>query len=110
MPFHSPFNLPYFFRQNYRYNYFPQHINKTAFSNTTLENNIRPNITEIKTEDSYNKHSTCSQESSDEYFFEIFGLKLYFDDVLIMCLLYFLYTEGIQDQELFLCLILLLIS
>ena len=41
---------------------------------------------------------------------EFGGGEIYFDDVLIMCLLYFLYTEGVQDQELFICLILLLLS
>ena len=47
---------------------------------------------------------------SSESFFYIFGLKLYFDDILIICILIFLYTEGINDTELFICLILLLIS
>ena len=42
--------------------------------------------------------------------FEIFGIKLYFDDLLILGLLFFLYSEGVQDQELFLALILLLFS
>ncbi len=43
-------------------------------------------------------------------FFEIFGLKLYFDDILIICLLFFLYKEEVHDEYLFTALILLLLS
>ena len=42
--------------------------------------------------------------------FEIMGIKLYNDDLLILALLLFLYEEDIHDQELFLSLILLLLS
>lgn len=51
-------------------------------------------------------------EASDpsEPFFYIFGLKLYFDDLLIICILFFLYSEKIQESELFMCLILLLLT
>lgn len=48
--------------------------------------------------------------SNDETFFEIFGIKLYFDDILLICLIFFLYKEGVQDQYLFIALILLLLS
>jgi len=43
-------------------------------------------------------------------YFEIFGLKLYFDDLLIICLLLFLYNEGVNDQLLFISLIMLLLT
>lgn len=42
--------------------------------------------------------------------FEIFGITLHFDDVLLICLLFFLYNEGVNDQLLFISLILLLLS
>ncbi len=42
--------------------------------------------------------------------FEIFGIKLHFDDILLICLLFFLYNEGVNDQLLFISLILLLLS
>ena len=42
--------------------------------------------------------------------FNILGITLYFDDILIICLLFFLYSEGVQDEMLFIALILLLIS
>ena len=41
--------------------------------------------------------------------FEFFGITLNFDDILIICLLFFLYDEGVKDQLLFMSLILLLL-
>ncbi|MBR3002501.1 MAG: hypothetical protein IKF38_02920 [Clostridia bacterium] len=43
-------------------------------------------------------------------FFELFGLKLYLDDILLIGLLFFLYQEKVKDDELFISLILLLLS
>ena len=71
-----------------------------------------------------NKHSTSKLNKSDAKFesrkedarqdedilFEIFGLKLYYDDVLLICLIFFLYQEGVKDQYLFFALVLLLLS
>ena len=48
--------------------------------------------------------------SSDPVWFDLFGIKLYFDDVLILSLLFFLYKEEVKDEGLFLALVLLLIS
>lgn len=48
--------------------------------------------------------------NEDRGFFELLGMKLYFDDILLICLIFFLYTEGVQDEMLFLALILLLLS
>ena len=47
---------------------------------------------------------------SSEQFFDIFGIHLYFDDILILCLLFFLYQEEVNDQFLFIALLLLLLS
>lgn len=49
-------------------------------------------------------------EKKEEPFFEIFGLSLYFDDILLVCLIFFLYQEGVKDEGLFLALILLLLT
>ena len=56
------------------------------------------------------KTSSKDEEVYGDTFFEIFGLKLYFDDVLIICLIWFLYQEGVKDEFLFMALILLLLS
>jgi len=110
MPFHLPFKIPYLPRHNYNYPYFQQYVK--LHSTNTCNSQSNPNNynqQEKKSEDCDSKQNNNLDESS-EYFFEIFGIKLYFDDILILCLLFFLYTEGVKDQELFLCLILLLIS
>lgn len=50
------------------------------------------------------------QKSTEVVWFDLFGIKLYFDDVLILSLLFFLYKEEVKDEGLFLALVLLLIS
>ena len=46
----------------------------------------------------------------DDPVLEIFGIKLYLDDLIILGILFFLYKEGVKDEMLFLSLILLLLS
>ena len=46
----------------------------------------------------------------NEPIFEIFGIELYLDDIIIIGLLFLLYQEGVQDELLYIALILLLIS
>lgn len=68
----------------------------------------------------YTNNTTSSQspnqpentlyENNDTILFEIFGIKIYFDDLLILCILLFLYEEKIQDEYLFIALILLLFN
>ncbi len=48
--------------------------------------------------------------SDDEEYFDLFGLKLYNDDLLLIGLIFFLYKEDVKDQYLFFALILLLLS
>ncbi len=106
MPLHLPFNFPYYRRiptNYYNNSYVPHNV---QYQNNTQTNQNENHQDSPKKEDSSNDNHS---ESSD-YFFDIFGLRLHFDDVLIICILFFLYKEEVQDQELFLCLILLLIS
>ena len=51
-----------------------------------------------------------SISSSDEPLIEIMGIKLFLDDVLILCLIFLLYKEEVKDEMLFICLLLLLFS
>lgn len=46
----------------------------------------------------------------EEPIIEILGISLYLDDISIIGLLFFLYTEGVQDEILFITLILLLLT
>lgn len=48
--------------------------------------------------------------NEDETFFDLLGLKLYNDDLLLIGLIFFLYKEDVKDQYLFFALILLLLS
>lgn len=63
-----------------------------------------------------NQNNTQKKEENHGSFdlnsplFQILGISLYFDDILILCLLFFLYQEGVKDQSLFISLILLLLS
>lgn len=61
-------------------------------------------------EKSQRYHHTSENSSNEEAMFHLFGLKLYSDDILLICLIFFLYQEGVQDQYLFISLILLLLS
>jgi len=116
------FNYPFFSFKNryypYRYYNYPSYKNK--FSNSYV--NI-PINQETKTNSNTSSHEyTSSYKPSnsekcdkkytftDNNFFSILGIKLYFDDLIILALLFFLYNEGVKDDGLFICLILLLLS
>lgn len=108
-----PFNMPFpFFYNNYKYRY-PHTLNSNFHHNhSALNNNI--NTSKIIKNNSNNtiedKQKASESLDASEAFFELFGLKLYFDDVLIICILFFLYTEKVKNDELFICLILLLLT
>jgi hypothetical protein len=46
----------------------------------------------------------------DDALFDIFGIKLYSDDILLVSLIFLLYSEGVKDDSLFIALVLLLLS
>ena len=112
---------------NYKTNYQTQKQNTSSY-NQIQRQKASENYYEAKQEASENYYDSKSKASKNYYeakqeasenienseaseaFFEIFGLKLYFDDILIMCILFFLYTEKVHDDELFICLILLLLT
>ncbi len=93
-PFFNTFNNTY----SFQYKHFP---NKNT---PLLQTNTNSKATE------FTKEQKNSSQKNENYFFELFGLKLYFDDVLLICLIFFLYQEGVKDEELFISLILLLLS
>lgn len=91
------FPFPYF--NPYRRNNFYTH-NYSQFPN------VKSNCNDI----SSHKQNINKNNNEDEVWLELFGIKLYFDDILILSLLFFLYKEDVKDEGLFLALILLLIS
>ncbi len=102
-----PFHFPYYFNTNFRRNhYYKSHLSPTQSSNSYSSlQNINSNLN-IPPDNKKNN----SKSNYDNYFFELFGIKLYFDDVLLISLLFFLYEEGVKDNELFFSLVLLLLS
>lgn len=48
--------------------------------------------------------------NSDDVILNIFGIDLYWDDILILLIILFLYTEGVKDFYLYVALILLLLT
>lgn len=91
----KPYNkiTPYNAQKNNYYNF-----------NFSQSQSTKENDTEIS------KQKKIPPKSNNDVIFEIFGIKLYFDDILLICLIFFLYNEGVQDQYLFIALILLLLS
>lgn len=57
-----------------------------------------------------NENKSSRFDIDEEPFLDILGIKLYLDDLIILCLLFFLYQEGVKDEILFIALILLLLS
>ncbi len=72
--------------------------NSNAHQHENLQNS---NASTANIPDSEYKQDEC---------FEFFGLKLHFDDLLLIALLFFLYQEDVKDSYLYVALILLLLS
>ena len=121
------FNFP-FFRfpySNYYYPYYNNYLksNPKSFDINKHETNNKTNqptysgLKEEKRSSKYNSFGPVAfmnpfSESFNENdpVLEILGLKLYLDDLIILGLLFLLYKEEVQDEMLFLALILLLLS
>ena len=107
---------PSFFRPPYYYpytnnphtnSYYDNNNENTNSNNSKYEESI-DNLN--SNDDEKNKTRNSKKISDSSNFIELFGLKLYFDDILLICLIYFLYREEVRDNFLFISLILLLIS
>ena len=97
--------------QNHLYNYTNNH-NNNCISTPPYEKKTESIPPHTSDNNSSDEHSTrvMRDESNNKELFEIFGLKIYFDDLLILCILIFLYQEGVKDEYLFISLILLLLN
>lgn len=110
MPKFPYFGFPNPYYRNYRY--YPNYNYQTANSTSTTSKVAHQSLPSQKEE---TKKATTSQEKSrsnpkEDAFLDIFGLKLYFDDILLVALLFFLYNEGVKDEGLFLALVMLLLT
>lgn len=124
------YNYPFFSFPTFRnYNYYPANyasrspstlpkvnINNSNFKskNRQSASNYKSNVQNSDCEISQNSLNTGNKFSNSkkehDELFEIFGIKLYFDDILLISLIFFLYSEGVKDDYLFISLILLLLS
>lgn len=110
------FNYPYY--NNYMYhqkksNNFYNNYSKSDHQNNKSSYNSEESFSEEKTEKSKKTNKSNNNFFSfdkDDYIFDLFGLKLYFDDILILSILFFLYKEEVKDYSLFISLLLLLLS
>lgn len=119
-------------RANYQTNYKTNHqknlgkgniLNDSRYAKKESKHNIANHVehNKEKKEEASSKRSASGfsflnhflhqdDRSEDEEYFELLGLKLYQDDLLLIGLIFFLYKEDIKDQYLFFALILLLLS
>ena len=108
--YYNPYRRPNFYnyyRPNYRTNYVPVSPSN-SMPNYPIEK--EPSSIQAAEESSSTNQNRSALRSDDNVWLDLFGIKLYFDDVLILSLLFFLYKEEVKDEGLFLALVLLLIS
>lgn len=90
--------------------------NQHQSNKSNSHNDIMKTISDNKNynyEESNKKFSKSKSSKNDDYdneIIEILGIKLHQDDILLICLIFFLYQEGVKDEFLFIVLILLLLS
>ncbi len=108
MEFYPYFPRPYYYthyrnmqNRNYAKNPQDEQIHKTSPSNSSIQSQAR-----VHNQDRVQNNS----KSAENPIFEIFGIRLFFDDILIISLIFFLYNEGVRDNLLFISLILILLS
>lgn len=106
-PFYGyQYNNPYYkYQHQYMNNLKNSQINKTENSitnSTKISNTINQHQN--------NQNSNNCNSDNNKALFEIFGIKLYMDDLIIIGLLYFLYQENVKDEMLYIVLFLLLFS
>lgn len=88
------------------FQYYPPYLRKNTYHAPSSNSSF-----DIPSNDSVSpKEQPPSQNTQDDFWLDIFGIKLYYDDILILSLLFFLYKEDVKDEWLFLALVLLLIS
>lgn len=130
MPFYFPFSrYPYSYQYRNRRPYhspYPAVSSSTVQDkqegenekrNSTSKNRITQNSNTISNLFSFlpssigplNFHPEALNDI-EEPLFEMFGISLYLDDIIIICILIFLYQEDVKDDMLYISLFLLLIS
>ena len=107
-PFYNNIHSRNFIPSNYRS--FSLNTLKNSNSNFFSNNQENEKKSDLKNNNIQSNISSKNLPPNKDFVLDLFGIKLYFDDVLILSLLYFLYKEDVKDEGLFLALVLLLIS
>ena len=111
----SSFGFPYQYYNPYRRNTFNNNYKShiptpdANISHTTITEQAE-SCPPSKQERPKLERSIKQAKSDEAVWLDLFGIKLFFDDVLILSLLFFLYKEEVKDEGLFLALVMLLIS
>lgn len=106
--FRFPFyGYPYNYQYYKYYNKYP--TNHITYEQNEKEENSITNSTEISNTINSNSDRNCSSDS-EQAIFEIFGIKLFLDDLIILGLLFLLYQQNVKDEMLYMILLLLLFS
>lgn len=126
--FNYQYNYPYYRNYNRYYHNYTQNPNYYINQNKPTANNAtnntcnqpNPKVQAQKTEQQNSitnskeisntiNHKTSSTRS-EQAIFEIMGIKLFLDDLVILGVLFFLYQEEVKDEMLYIILFLLLFS
>ena len=82
----------------------------TNYSNSNTSNNSNNKKSPKRNNFGLFSFNLDSLEDSEQPIIEILDIKLYLDDIIILCLLFLLYKEDSHDEGLFISLILLLLT
>ena len=100
-PFYGySYNYPYY---RYYNGYYKNNVQD--LENKKEEKNSITNSNEVS-----NTTNSRFDSSPDQAIFEILGIKLYLDDLIILGILFFLYQQNVKDEMLYIILFLLLFS
>lgn len=118
--YNSKISNPIYSNNSSDFNHSKNEENKNCTNNTKEFSNDNINLNEkekshkraslYKNKKQIFNFNALFSSNTDQAIFELFGISLYLDDIIILGLLYFLYQEEVKDDMLFLCLILLLLS
>ena len=104
----SPYYPKYYKRSPYIP---PVKVPVTPYPEKTFKKtSLQAPLSTIEEENRKAPHTINKEAEETAPLFEIFGLKLYFDDILLLGLIFFLYSEGVDDINLYIALVLLLLS
>ena len=126
-PYHNPYYKYYRSPSNYvniQKNAYTSKLTETSEENSTTSQNSIDNKAIYKEENFENDYSKVKENvpdydacnsldnnnESDKPIFELFGIKLYSDDLIILAVLFLLYEQNVKDEMLYIILFLLLFS